>query len=148
MKTLKYQRILLKSFIVILFSFSVLYFSNSYILSQNPSTINNKQLTLTAACGGGTGYSSVTTSIDFGCSGKGNPILDLTFAIIRFLAAGVGVVIIASTIYAGIQYIISTGDPQKTNVAIGRIRSNIIALILFIFTYVIINYLVPGGLIH
>lgn len=130
----------------------MLYLSNSYILNLNSSTINNKQLNLVAttppSCGGGTGHSAITTSINFGCSGNGNPILDLTFAIIRFLVAGVGVVIIASTIYAGIQYIISTGDPQKTNVAIGRIRSNIIALILFIFTYVIINYLVPGGLIH
>jgi hypothetical protein len=99
-------------------------------------------------CGGGKGNTSVTTSINIGCKGTGNPITDLTFAVIRFLSAGVGLVIIASLIVAGIQYSASRGDPQATAQAVKRIRSAVTALIIFIFGYAILNYLIPAGFIH
>ena len=150
MKELNIQKLILKNSLFILFVFVLLFFVYGLLAQQKPITINNQEVVLSAKCGNtsfGNSKKGVSTSIDFGCSGKGNPIFDLTFAIIRFLVNGVGVVIIASTIYAGIQYILSSGDPQKINTAITRIRSNVIALILFIFTYAIIDYLVPGGLL-
>ena len=103
-------------------------------------------------CGGGTdstgkANSTVTTSIDLGCRGKGNPILDLTFAVIRFLSTGVGIVLVGSMIWAGIQYTASRGDPGATAKAIGRIRSNVVALLIFIFAYAILNYIIPGQLL-
>ena len=89
---------------------------------------------------------AVKTSIDIGCTGKiKDPILDATFGIIRFLSDGVGLVVIASVIYGGIQRPSSRGDPQSTAQAIGRIRSSLIALLLFIFGYAILNYLIPTG---
>ena len=100
------------------------------------------------ACGSGTnGNSSYTPSIELGCQGKGNPIEDLLFAIIRFLSTGVGLVIIASLIVAGIQYTTSRGDPGATAKAIGRIRSNMVALLVFVFAYAILNYVIPGQLL-
>ena len=96
-------------------------------------------------CGGDP---SVTTSIDFGCSGKGNPILDILFAITRFVSGGVGLIIIGSLIYAGIQYTSSRGDPNETAKAIHRIQANVIALLLFIFAFAIINYVVPGKILQ
>lgn len=87
---------------------------------------------------------AIVTAINFGCVGKGAAMLDLTFAIIRFLSNGVGLVIIGSLIYAGIQYSGSRGDPQSTAMAVNRIQSTVFALLLFIFAYAIINYLVPG----
>lgn len=96
-------------------------------------------------CGGkDQGNEPVKTSINIGCKGKGNPILDLSFAIIRFLSNGAGLVIIGSLIYAGIQYSGSRGDAQSTAMAVNRIQSTVFALLLFIFAYAIINYLVPG----
>lgn len=95
----------------------------------------------------GSGSSAVNTSINFGCEHKGNGIIDLTFAIIRFLSDGVGVVVIASIIYAGIQYMLSEGEPQKINQAISRIRSSIIALLVYVFAYAILNYVIPGQLL-
>jgi len=96
-------------------------------------------------CGGGAGETSVTTSIDIGCRGIGNPIADAAFAIIRFLSDGVGLVIIASLIWGGIQYSASRGDPQATASAIDRLRANIVALLIFIFSYAILNYIIPAG---
>lgn len=90
---------------------------------------------------------AVRLSIDLGCKHKGNPIMDALFAIIRFLTYGVGLIIIGSTIVAGIQYSASRGDPNATAAAIARVRNNLIALLIFIFAFPIINYLIPNGLL-
>jgi len=79
------------------------------------------------------------------CSQYHNPVSDGVFSIIRFLSAGVGIVIVASTIVAGIQYTLSHDNPNEVNSAKTRIRSNLIALLIFIFAYAILNYIIPGG---
>ncbi len=83
--------------------------------------------------------------IDIGCKGQGNQITDASFAIIRFLSNGVGLIIIGSIIVGGIQYTASRGDPQATANAIKRIQSTMIALVIFIFGYAILNYILPAG---
>jgi hypothetical protein len=89
-----------------------------------------------------------TPSINIGCKGVGNPITDATFAIIRVLSDGVGLVVIGSIIVGGIQYTASRGDPQATTHAIGRIRSALVALLIYIFGYAILNYIIPAGFLH
>ncbi len=101
-------------------------------------------------CGGGIDsngntQSSVNTSINIGCKGKGNPIADVLFAIIRVLSDGVGLVIVGSIVYGGIQYSASRGDPQAAAQAITRLRSTLVALLIFIFGYAILNYIIPTG---
>ena len=110
-------------------------------------------------CGSNNDQPDVYTSIDFGCYGdacaNGHPtaycdtthsaITDLLFAIIRFLSKGVGIVVIGSIIVGGIQYVGSRGEPNSTSMAIARIRGSVIALIIFIFAYAILNYVVPAG---
>ena len=66
---------------------------------------------------------------------------------INFLSAFVGVAVVISLIIGGIQYGSSAGDPQKVTAAKNRIRNAIIALVLFIFLYMLLNFLVPGGLL-
>jgi len=122
-------------------------FADTKLSSPNETYFSN------LTCGGGkdqygNNYSQFTTVIDFGCEGKGPAILDLIFGVIKFLTDGVGLVVVASIIYAGIQYIVSTGDPQATATAVKRIRSSIVALLLFIFAYAILNYVVPGAVLQ
>ncbi|MET0779274.1 MAG: hypothetical protein ABWY71_00410 [Candidatus Saccharimonadales bacterium] len=108
-------------------------------------------------CGSGT--EKVQTSIDMGCIGSKcversapafcgsnhSGVIDMLFAIIRFLSAGVGLVVIASMVFAGIQYTTSRGDPQASAAAIKRIRNTVVALGIYIFAYAILNYLIPAG---
>lgn len=91
---------------------------------------------------------AVVTGMDFGCKHKGNAVLDLTFAIIRFLTLGVGVVVIGSMVFAGIQYTASRGDPNATGQALKRIASSAGALVLFMFIYAILNWVVPNTLLQ
>lgn len=137
--------------------------NNLKVCDSNTHICQNDKIRLATAtvngCGAGTGW--VATSIDFGCNGNScngsqlipnppycnnnhNGITDLIFAIIRFLSDGVGLIVIASIIIGGIQYITSRGDPNATQAAVKRITSSILAFIIFIFGYAILNYIIPG----
>lgn len=105
----------------------------------------------TGTCGhqcGAPDQNPYTPSIDIGCKGKGNPIMDALFGIIRFLSDGVGLVVIGSIIVGGIQFSGSRGDPQSTAMAINRIRSSLFALLIYIFAYAMLNYLIPGAVLQ
>lgn len=97
------------------------------------------------SCGGSN--NSVGTTVDLGCSKEGNPLNDLLFAAIRFLVAGVGVVVIASIIVGGIQYTTAQGEPQKQVAARGRIINAVIALLLYLLTFALMQWLIPGGIV-
>ena len=127
--------------------------------SQTSYTLDNVQTT--HQCG--SGKDAVKTAINFGCVGETcntaqpnvafcganhSAIMDMLFAIIRFLSYGVGLIVIASLAYAGIQYATSQGDPQATAKAETRIRSTIIALLIYIFGYAILNYIIPKGFLR
>jgi hypothetical protein len=90
----------------------------------------------------------VAVSIDFGCEGKGNPVVDIVFAIIRFLSAGVGIAVVASLVWAGVQYTASRGDPAATAKAVERMRNTVIALIAFIFLAALLDYVIPTGFLN
>lgn len=91
------------------------------------------------------------TKINFGCLGRSGPsglgpIQDLLFALIRFLSIGVGVIIAASIIAAGIQYTTAEGNAEATQKAKRRIQNATIGLVIFIFAWSALQYLIPGGL--
>lgn len=88
----------------------------------------------------------VKLSIDIGCQEKYNPIMDMLFAIVRFLSVGAGLVCIASAIAGAIQFTAAGGNPKATSAAIKRMASSVGALVFFLFIYAILNWLVPGGL--
>jgi hypothetical protein len=67
---------------------------------------------------------------------------------INLLSLTFGLIAVISLIQAGIQYIMSTGDPQKTSQAKSRITNTIIAVIAYLFLYSFLQFLVPGGLFN
>lgn len=67
--------------------------------------------------------------------------------LVNFLAALVGVAVVASIIIGGIQYSSSAGDPAKASAAKARIRNAIIALAAFMLLWTLLNFLIPGGVV-
>ena len=53
---------------------------------------------------------------------------------------------IASVIWAGIQYSSAGGNPEATSEAKARIQNAFIGLVFYLLIFAIIQYLVPGGL--
>lgn len=118
-------------------------FKNESVALDQPS---KETILDTNARGGVCGdVDPVKTIINIGCRGRGNPIVDMLFAVIRVLSVGVGVVVIGSIIFAGIQYVTSAGNPNQAQAAIGRIRNTVFALILYLFAYALLNWLIPMG---
>lgn len=73
-------------------------------------------------------------------------ILDLLQIVTNTLSAVVGITIVIMIIVAGIQYSSAEDNPQKVQAARTRIVNAIIALIVFIFMFAILQYLIPGGI--
>ncbi len=90
----------------------------------------------------GTSYNNNDSRDDNDCG-----IVKYIVLFINLLSALVGVVVVGSIIYGGIQYSTAGSDPQKVSAAKSRIRNAIIALTFFLFSYSILNYLVPGGVL-
>lgn len=93
---------------------------------------------------------NLETNFNFGCLGPEapdgtGPIQDLAYAIIRFMSVGVGIALVASIVYAGIQYSAAEGNPEATQASKNRIRDAFIGLLVYIFAFTILQYLVPGG---
>jgi hypothetical protein len=66
---------------------------------------------------------------------------------IKFLSAGVGVVVTIMIIIGGIQYSSAGSDPQKITAAKRKIMNALIALLLYIMLFAILNWLIPGGIV-
>jgi hypothetical protein len=67
--------------------------------------------------------------------------------IIKFLSGAIGLVIVLMIVIGGVQYITSAGDPGAVKAAKGRIVNAIVALILFILMFAILNFIIPGGIL-
>ena len=65
---------------------------------------------------------------------------------INFLAIGFGIIVTIMVVIGGLQYITAGSDPQKVAAAKNRIFNAILALVAFAFMYVILQWLVPGGI--
>lgn len=101
----------------------------------------------------GNGDKAVKLSFNIGCRGASNtepvtPLEDMLFAFLRFISAGVGLVVVGSVIVGGIQYTASQGNPQQMQAAIKRIQASVGALLLYAFAYAFINWIVPGGILR
>lgn len=96
---------------------------------------------------GGCGDTHVQLAIDVGCKGEGNAIFDFIGGIVRFIAPGVGLVIVLMIIIGGIRYIASGGNPEAAAAAKKMVTNALLALIIFIFLAAILNFIIPGGLL-
>lgn len=67
--------------------------------------------------------------------------------VLQFLSGAVGAVVVLLVMIAGIQYIISNGDPSAITNAKNRLINAITALVLFVLAFAILSFVVPGGIL-
>lgn len=73
------------------------------------------------------------------------PIIGNLNQVVNFLAAAVGVIVVAVIILGGIQYTMAGDNPNAVGEARKRITNGLIALVTFIFMYAFLQWLIPGG---
>ena len=75
-----------------------------------------------------------------------NPIYVRLIQVVNFLSAGVILIIIIAITISGIQYSASGDSPDMAKMAKDRIKNAVIALVLYLFMYALLQWIVPGGL--
>jgi len=75
-----------------------------------------------------------------------NPIYTVLLIGIQFLSAGVGIAVVGGIVWGGIMYLTSRENAGQTQKAISIIINSLIALLLYIFMFAILNFLIPGGI--
>lgn len=88
----------------------------------------------------------ITNIIKCDPTGDGS-VWNLLATVVNFLAVGVGVVVLLGIIFGAFLYATSGGSADQAKRGIGYVRNAIIALLLFVFMYAIINFIIPGGLL-
>lgn len=66
--------------------------------------------------------------------------------IINLLSGAVGITVVFSLVMAGIQYTSAGGNASQVAAAKNRIAMAILAMVLFLFSYAILQWLIPGGI--
>lgn len=77
----------------------------------------------------------------------GGIVVNYLKTILQFLSATVGAAVVLMVIVAGIQYIVSNGDPKAITDAKDRLINAVTALVLFILAFAILSFVVPGGIL-
>ncbi len=67
---------------------------------------------------------------------------------VNIASIGVGVVSAIGVTIAGLQYATAQGEPGKTAAAVKRLTQVGTAIFLYIFGWVILNWLIPGGVLN
>jgi hypothetical protein len=83
-----------------------------------------------------------------GNAASGGVIVAYVILIVQFMVELVSAVIILMIVVAGIQYLTSAGDPGAIKSAKSRLTNAIVALILLMFMYAILNAVLPSGVLH
>jgi len=68
--------------------------------------------------------------------------------LIALLSAMVGIAVVISIIWGGIEYITSEGDPQKAANGKKRIVGALVGLVAFILLFTLLQFLSPGGVLN
>jgi len=66
--------------------------------------------------------------------------------VFNWLAVGVGTVVIIMVIIGAIQYMTASGAQERAKKGIETIRNALLALVLYMVMWALLNFLVPGGL--
>jgi hypothetical protein len=67
--------------------------------------------------------------------------------LIKVLSVLVGVAAVIGIIFGAIQVSMSAGDPQKAASGKNHIRNAIIAIVAYVLLFVVLNWVVPGGIL-
>lgn len=87
----------------------------------------------------------ITTSVEYTCDARTDPVSALVLVIINFMAIGVGIAVVGGITWGAVNYTVSNGDAAKAKKGIQVVINSIIGLVIFLFMYAILHFLIPGG---
>ena len=91
-----------------------------------------------AICGSSTSSSTDTSK---------SSVFQIVIWAVRILIGAVGIAAVGALIYAGIMYSSASGDSGQVTKAKALITNTVIGLVVYAFMFVILNWLIPGGIL-
>lgn len=76
------------------------------------------------------------------------PIWELLIIAINVLTAGIGVTAVVGIVYGSILWSSATGSPEQIKKARGIITNVVIGVLCYAVMYLVLNFIVPGGLLR
>ncbi|GHU07579.1 hypothetical protein FACS189431_2370 [Alphaproteobacteria bacterium] len=73
-------------------------------------------------------------------------IIPVIIQIFNWLAIGVSIIVVLMVIVGAIRYMTAGGNQEGAKKGIAMIRNAIIALVLYMVMWALLNFLVPGGI--
>jgi len=77
-----------------------------------------------------------------------NPIIGYLRAVIQFMAVGIGIALVGGLVVGGMLYMTARANAQQVQKGEEVIRNVIIGIALYVFTFSIVNFLIPGGILN
>jgi type IV secretion system pilin len=77
----------------------------------------------------------------------GGVIIYYLASVLKLASEAVAAVVLLMIVIAGVQYIVSGANPAQVKAAKDRLTNAIIALVLFLLMFAILDYLLPGGIL-
>jgi hypothetical protein len=100
-----------------------------------------------AACGGAKDTAIINCSQGSGgASAKDNGVWGILIIALNIMTAGVGILAVGGIVYGAILYASAGDNASQTKQAIELIRNVVIGIIAFGLMYMVLNFLIPGGI--
>lgn len=75
-----------------------------------------------------------------------NAIWKLLILVLNIMTAGVGILAVGGIVYGSILYASAADKAEQTKKAIGIITNVVIGIVAYALMYLILNFLIPGGI--
>ena len=105
-----------------------------------------------ATCGKGANGEEIKTAIiqcDDGIdnsSAESSAVWQLLLQVLQILTAGIGILAVGGIVYGSLLYTTAGDKAEQTKKAIGIITNTIIGIVAYGLMYVVLNFLIPGGI--
>lgn len=73
-------------------------------------------------------------------------IWQLLMLTLKVLTAGIGIAAVGGIVYGALLYTTAEDKPEQTKKAIGIITNVVIGLVFYGLMYILLNFLIPGGI--
>lgn len=97
-------------------------------------------------CCGGVQTSIIKCNVGASESATDNGVWELLFLVLQIMTAGVGILAVGGIAYGAALYASSGDKPEQAKQGKDFIRNVIIGLVAYGLMYVLLNFLIPGGI--
>lgn len=115
--------------------------------SVDNAPTNNPEPTGGSTCGGAQ-TSIISCPQNAGTDTKNNGVWYLLMLVLNILTAGVGIVAVGGIAYGAALYASSADKPDQAKAGMNYIKNVVIGLIAYGLMFILLNFLIPGGIFN